>query len=196
MVLALAADVVGQGLGHLGKWVAAGGVEDLGGAAEYDVSQRGTCLGGRGFNLLCVEVEGQSEVVEDALGEGGVEEDLALLDVAEQDQAVWVDAALGRGVQHGTGLEDELVGAEVSALNERKLVLVREVEWASSVLHQAEVEALHALGGWVRAVVAGREKLGTAEAQLNIVCAGSENGLVATKSVNELFMIVEKYVSL
>lgn len=148
------------------------------------------------MNLLCVEVQGQSEVVEDALGEGGVEEDLALLDVAEQDQAVWVDAALGRGVQHGTCLEDELVGAEVSALNERKLVLVREVERASSVLHQAEVEALHALGGRVRAVVAGREKLGTAEAQLNIVCAGSENGLVATKSVNELFVIMEKYVSI
>lgn len=76
------------------------------------------------LNLLGVEVEGQAEVVEDALGEGGVEEDLALLDVAEQDQAVRVDTSLGRGVQEGTSLEDELVGAEVVALHECKLVLV------------------------------------------------------------------------
>lgn len=140
------------------------------------------------FNLLCVEVEGQAEVVEDALGEGGVEEDLALLDVAEQDQAVWVDTSLGSGVQEGTSLEDELVGAEVVALHECKLVLVREVEGASSVLHETEVKALHALGGRVGTVVAGREKLGTAETQLNIVCAGGENGLVATESVSELFL--------
>lgn len=131
------------------------------------------------FHLLCVEVEGQAEVVEDTLGEGGVEEDLALLDVAEQDQAVRVDASLGRRVQEGTGLEDELVGAEVVALHERKLVLVREVERASSVLHQAEVEALNTQGGRIGAVVAGREELSTAEAQLDIVCAGGEDGLVA-----------------
>lgn len=124
VVLALAADVVGQGLGDLGQGVVAGGVEDLGGAAGDQVSLRCTCLRYSVWNLLGVEVEGQTEVVEDALGEGGVEEDLALLDVAEQDQAVWVDTSLGGGVQEGTRLEDELVGAEVVALHECKLVLV------------------------------------------------------------------------
>lgn len=101
---------------------------------------------GGGSSLLCIEVESQAKVVEDSLGEGGVEENLALLDVAEEDQAVWVDTSLGGSVQHSTSLENELVGAEVIALHECKLVLVREVEWTSSVLHQAEVEALHALG--------------------------------------------------
>lgn len=146
------------------------------------------CVEWGGFNLLCIEVECQSEVVEDALGEGGVEEDLTLLDVAEEDQAVWVDASLGRGVQERTSLEDELVGAEVVALHKRELVLVGEVERASSVLHQAEVETLDALGGGVGAVIAGREKLGTAEAHLNIVFAGCENGLVAIKRVSEIFL--------
>lgn len=122
--------------------------------------------------------------MEDSLGEGGVEEDLALLDVAEEDEAVWVDTALGGGVQHSTSLENELVGAEVIAFHECELVLVREVEWTSSVLHQAEVEALHALGGRVCAIVAGRKKLSTAEAKLNVVCAGGKNGLVATNIVS------------
>lgn len=96
------------------------------------------------LDLLCVEVEGQPEVMEDALGEGSVEEDLALLDVAEQDQAVRVNTSLRRRVQESTGLEDELVGAEVGALDECKLIFVREVERPRSVLHQAEMQALHA----------------------------------------------------
>lgn len=125
VVLALAADVVGQGLGDLGEGVVAGGVEDLGGAARGVGQFMWSLSWVRCLNLLGVEVEGETEVVEDALGEGGVEEDLALLDVAEQDQAVWVDTSLGRGVKEGTSLEDELVGAEVVALHECKLVLVR-----------------------------------------------------------------------
>lgn len=50
------------------------------------------------------------------------------------------------------------------------------------------MKALHALCRRVGTVVAGRQKLGTAETQLNIGCAGGENGLVATKSVSELFL--------
>lgn len=48
------------------------------------------------------------------------------------------------------------------------------------------MKALHALGRRVSAVVAGRQKLSTAKTQLNIVCTGGENGLVATKTVSDL----------
>lgn len=44
VVLTLAADVVGQGLGDLGQGVVARGVEDLGGAAGDQVSLCNTCL--------------------------------------------------------------------------------------------------------------------------------------------------------
>lgn len=187
MVLALSADVVGKSISDLGKGLVSGGIEHLSGARRGRESARVRVSRSEMADLLCVEVKGQAEVVEDTLGEGGAEELLALLDVSKEDEAVWVHASLGGGVKHGASLEDELVGAEVVALNESKLVLVRGVERASSILHQAEVQALHALGGRVSAIVAGREKLSTTEAELNVVCARSKNGLVAVRVLASLF---------
>ena len=73
----------------------------------------------------------------------------------------------------GACLEHELVGAEVGALQEDELILVREIQRAGEVLLDAEVEGLDALGGVVLAVVGVDEELGAAEARLLV-----EDGIV------------------
>lgn len=120
--------------------------------------------------------------MEGPLGECGAEEQRGVVDVGEEHQRVRVGDGL---VEQGARLQDDLVGAEVGALEEDELVLVRQVEGSLCVLHEAEVERLDACGGRVGAVVAGGDELATTEADLYVVGARCEDGLVAVKRERE-----------
>lgn len=188
--LALAADVVGHGVGDLGQGVRAGRVKDLGRAVvpsrvsiEFfphflDVTgeKKRKKERRRGKkNTLCVEVQRHAKVVERPLGELGAEEQRGVVDVGEEHQRVRVGDVLA---EDGARLEDDLVGAKVVALEEDELVLVGQVEGPRRVLHEAEVERLDARRGRVGAVVAGGDELAATEADLDVVGARGEDGLV------------------
>lgn len=70
----------------------------------------------------------------------------------------------------------ELIRAVVRRLEEDELVLVRVVERARGVGAHAEVEGLDASGRGVGAGVCGGHELGAAEADLDVVCGGGEDG--------------------
>lgn len=125
--------------------------------------------------LQSIKVEEDAKVVEDARGEGGAEQEVALVDVAKELEGVGVG---GVAAEDGAGLEHDLVGGEVVALEEDELVLVGEVEGPGGVLHEAEVEGLDAGGGGVGAGVGGGDELGAAEARLHVVGGGGEDGVV------------------
>jgi len=126
--------------------------------------------------LQGVEVQGHGKVVEDARLEGCAEEQLRVVDVAEQLQGVGV----GRGaVQERARLEDQLVGAEVVAFEKHELVLVRQVERPPRVLQKAEVESLNTGSGRIGAGVARRDEFCTPEAGLDVIRAWCEDGVVA-----------------
>lgn len=113
--------------------------------------------------------------MERPLGELGAEEQGGVVDVGEEHQRVRVGDVLA---EDGARLEDDLVGAKVVALEEDELVLVGQVEGPRRVLHEAEVERLDARRGRVGAVVAGGDELTAAEADLDVVGARGEDGLV------------------
>lgn len=52
---------------------------------------------------------------------------------------------------------------------------MRVVERTRRVGTHAEMQRLHACRSWVGAVVRGGQELGTAEANLDVVCGGGEN---------------------
>ena len=79
-------------------------------------------------------------------------------------------------IDDGPRLQRELVRAVVRRLEEDELVLVRVVEWARCVGAHAEVEGLDAGGGGVGAGVCGGQELGAAEAGLDVVGGGGEDG--------------------
>lgn len=147
--------------------------------------QSGVALGVEDLSGVLGEVELDGEVVEDTLGELGLEElgDGAGVDVAEELEGVGVGGVLAKD---GTGLKDDLVGAEVGALEEDKLVLVGQVQGTLGILHQAEVEGLDALGGGILSVVAEGQHLSAAEADLNVGLAGSEDRLVVDGDLERL----------
>lgn len=59
-------------------------------------------------------------------------------------------------------------------LQKEQLVFVREVERSLAVFHQAEMNSLHALRGWIGTIIVGRIKLSAAKAGLSI-----EYGVIA-----------------
>lgn len=128
------------------------------------------------LGLLLVKVELDTKVVKGALGEGGAKQQRGIVDVAKEHQRVRVG---GRLVEDGARLQDDLVGAKVVALEKDHLVLVRQVERAGRVLHDAKVQRLDALGRRIRATVTGGQQLGAAEPKLDIVGARGKDGLVA-----------------
>lgn len=58
------------------------------------------------------------------------------------------------------------------------LVLMREVQGSLSILHKAEVQSLDPGSRGISAIIAGWEKLSPAEANLNVIRAGSEDRLI------------------
>ena len=108
--------------------------------------------------------------MKDSRLEGHAEEQLVLVDVAKQLKRVRVRRTLL--AEDGPRLEDELVGAKVVALEERELVLVREVEGPLGVFEDAKVERLDARRARVRAGVAGGEELGPPEPGLAVEDGG------------------------
>lgn len=115
--------------------------------------------------------------MEDTGSELGLEElgDGAGVNVAEELEGIGVGSVLA---EDGTGLEDDLVGAKVGALEENELVLVRQVQGALGILLEGEVQGLDALGRGILAIVAEGQHLGAAEADLDIGLARGEDGLV------------------
>lgn len=109
--------------------------------------------------------------------EGSVEQYGSVVDVAEQLQSVGVGGTAAS--KDGTGLEDQLVRAEVVALEEDELVLVRQVQRPLGILHETEVQGLDASGARVSAAVAGGDQLSTPEARLDVVRARGEDGVIA-----------------
>lgn len=124
-----------------------------------------------GSNIQCIEIELESKVVESSRRESSAEQQLAVINVAEQLKRVRVSGVLPEDCP---SLENKLVGAEVGALEKGQLVLVREVQRAHDIFEDAEVEGLDPLRARVGAIVAGRDELGPAETDLVI-----ENGVVA-----------------
>lgn len=114
--------------------------------------------------------------MESTLSERGAEQQRGILDVGEEHQRVRVGHLL---IEDGACLQDDLVGAEIVTFKENQLVLVGQVERTLSVLHDAEVKRLDASGGGIGAIVAGGEELSTAEADLDVVGARREDGVVA-----------------
>ena len=111
--------------------------------------------------------------MEDTSIKGRAEKDLGRvgIDVAKELQGVGIG---GVAAKNGARLQDNLVGAEILALEEDQLVFVRQVERPGGVLLQTEVERLDAGGRGIGAVVARGQQLRSPEARL-----GVENGLVA-----------------
>lgn len=130
-----------------------------------------------------VEIQLQCKIVERCVGEGGAEQQLALVEVAKELKRVWVGRVLS---EDRPRLENKLVGAEVFALQEDELVLVREVQRPHGVFPDAEVEGLDSLGARVGAVVAGGQEFGAAEADLVV-----EDGRVANEHLGRLRLAVE-----
>lgn len=81
-----------------------------------------------------------------------------------------------RIIDNRPGLERELVGAVIRALEEDELVLMRVIERAGSVGADAEVERLDTGRGGIGAGVGGGHKFGTSEADLHVVWRGGEDG--------------------
>ena len=114
--------------------------------------------------------------MENVGGKRGAEEQLALVEVAKELQRVWVCRVLPKDRAR---LQDELVRAEVLALEEGELVLVGEVQRPHIVLSDAEVEGFDALGARICAIVAGWDELGAPERDLVI-----EDGLIANENLD------------
>lgn len=135
--------------------------------------------GGLGQNLQGIKVKGDGKVVKGSGAERGAEKQLGrvLLDIAKELERVRVGGGLA---QDGARLQDDLVGAEVVALEKDELVFVRQVQRPLCVLHEAEVQGLDAGGGSIGAGVAGNEEFRAPEAGLDVVGTGSKDGLVAT----------------
>lgn len=141
---------------------------------------------------VVVEVERDGKVAKDTGSEGCAEQNLGRVgvDVAKQLQSAGVDGAVA--ADQRAGLEHQLVGAEISALEEDELVLVGQVEGALGVRHEREVQGLDADSRVVGARVAGGQELGAAEASLDVVCAGGEDGLVADGDLDGHSVLVEQ----
>lgn len=127
-------------------------------------------------HLQCVEIELKGKVVEGSRSESSAEQQLAIIDVAKELERVRVGGVLPEDCP---GLENKLVGAEVGALEEGQLVLVGEVQRAHDIFEDAEVEGLDALCAGVGAIVAGRDELSPAEADLVV-----EDGVVADEDLD------------
>jgi hypothetical protein len=114
-----------------------------------------------------IEIQGDGEVVEDTLGEWHAEEHLGriLVDISKELQSVGVG---GVDAENSASLQDDLVRAEVVALQEGQLVLMGEVQRPREVLLQAEVKCLDALRGRVGAGIASNQQLGASEAGLAV----------------------------
>lgn len=94
-------------------------------------------------NSLLGKVEGHAEVVKDISRKFGAEQQRCGIDVGEQHKGIRV---CNRLAQDSSGFENDLVSAEVVALEEYQLIFVGEIQWSLSILHEAEVEGLHARG--------------------------------------------------
>lgn len=80
--------------------------------------------------------------MDSTLVEGSSEQSLGSLLVALQDQLRVAGRSVVQPVEKSAGLEHKLVGAVAGVLEKHELVLVREVQRASRVGLQAEMEGL------------------------------------------------------
>lgn len=160
--LALAAEIVVDGIRDGLEGVIGAGEEDLDGAG-ITVSRSSPMKALSG--LLLHKIQLQRKVVKHAILKRRIKQQLPVIHIPKQLQRVRVGRVLA---QDGPCLEHKLVGAEVGALQKGELVLVREVERAHAVLEHAKVQRLDALRAGVSAVVAGGDQLGAAEGGLRV----------------------------
>ena len=173
MELTLAADIIRDGVGLGLQWGAILGVEYLRcpvkGASEYwHINSLSV-----DWNIQGLKIERQGKVVNDRILERSPEEELAVIDISIQLQGI---CGITLVAQNSPRLEHKLVRRVIGALEEDKLILMREVQRPAGVFRDAEVDRLDAARGVVGPVVRGWEHLSTTESRLHIVVRGGEDG--------------------
>ncbi len=168
--LPLTAEIVLDRLGHGLQSAVSGREEHLGGAkgALRLIPPRGRGQREREQHyVLLREIQGHGKVAEHTGGKRGAEENLrwVRIHVADELEQIWVGGGLA---EDGARLEDDLVRAEVFALEKRELVLVGEVQRALRICLYAEMQRLDTLRARIGPGVAGGEKLCSAEAGLAV----------------------------
>jgi hypothetical protein len=105
------------------------------------------------FAVQSIKIQRHRKVVKHPRSKRHAKQNLILIDVSKQLEGIRVSSfpLRRRGPEDRARLQDELVRAEVVALQKDELILVRKIERPLRILHHAKVQRLDARRARVRA---------------------------------------------